>query len=543
MKKWLGGIIVLLLLIGLITPGLMGIVAQKRLTSLAANLPANSPFTLKVISYDKGWFSSNVQLDVTLNNAKYNPPIHFQVNEVVKHGPFIISFKPFYVNIAQAYAHGEVIVPEDQQALFKQYVDQTTLVNDCITLHLFGGISLKLMAPELTVSSPTDKNVKITLENLASTATLSGNMKKVVTHTVLQSLLWQDTNTVVTVTNVASGSALRVSPQGLWLGQMRGSLESINVQADSKPSFTLKNLQYNSNSKESKGLISMLSNLTVDNVTIKDASYGPGQLTFSFKNVNAAPLARLKKFSRMISQAQPGSVNMDMASQHTEKLVLRTVARGLQFSVDPISLQTPNGQLTGQIDISLPNLLEDQKGQPLKHPRLTIPALIGNMNGSVQFSVPKAIVQNSLSQSIEANLQSVSQAANAPATQQQITAAASQRATVQLQGWVAAGFLADNGTNYQFSAAYQQGQLLINGKPLFSGAFTGGAPGQGIDITVPMPLPTATPAPAVNSTLPVPAAPIPPAPTAADNGPAPAPTATVPADNGSAPAAPAPASN
>lgn len=549
MKKWLAIIVVLLLLILVVAPGGMGIIAEKRIKTLTENWPTNTPFTVKVLSYDRGWFTSNIQLDVTLTSVPHTPPIHVQVNEVVTHGPVIISFSNRFFGIGQAFAHGELVVPEDQQALFKQYLDQTTLMTNCLFLHLFGSFTVKLNVPEITISNPTDPSTHVIIEGLSTTAKISPKAAHISSSSMMQTLTWEDAASTMTVEDLSGHSDLNRTQEGLWLGDMNLSLESMIFNAGNKTVLSMKNAQYTSSSQEKKGLVSGNTHVSFDNLTMHDVSYGPAEISLNVQNINAEPLAQLKRLAKVMQQQGVNVVGQ--ASKRTEKLILKTIARGMQLTLNPISVQTPNGEVTGQVNISMPNLIDDANGISIKHPHITVGQLISGAEGSLQFTVPKVLVLNNLQETILANMQSMSQMlGNDNSNDKSLAAAAQQRASAQLQGWVAAGLLIESGDNYQFSAAYQQGKLLVNGKPIFNPAFSAGpsvmpmpAPSSG---SAPMPMPTPGTGSAPMS-MPAPgSAPAPmPAP---GTGSAPAPgtdTAPVPAPTpGSAPQpSPAPVAN
>jgi uncharacterized protein YdgA (DUF945 family) len=527
MKKWLAVIVVLLLLILVLAPGGMGIIAQKRIKDLAQNWPANSPFSIKVLSYDRGWFSSTMQLDVTVTNPAHNPPVHVFVNESIVHGPVIISLSSRFIGIGQAYAHGEFVVPEDQQALFKQYIDQTNLVTNCLFLHLFGSVTVKLNVPEMTITNPADPQTKVIIEGLSTVAKISPRAAHISSQSVMQSLTWQDAASTMIIDNLHGHSNLSKTVEGLWLGDINLDLDGLAYNSGSKTLFSLKNAEYKSTSKEKDGLVSGNNHLSFESLTLQGSTYGPAEVAVNVQNVNAEPLAQLKRLAKVMQQ-QDGSGLAAQYTKRTERLVLKTIARGMQLTVNPISMQTPNGEITGQLNISMPNLLDDASGKTIKHPHVTIGQLIGGAQGSLQFSVPKVIVLNSLQNTILDNMKAMSQMLGNDASKDaSLTAAAQQRASAQLQGWVAAGLLIENGTNYQFNAAYQQGKLLVNGKPIFNPAF--GAPA--------MPMPTmGGPAPAMNaqptSGTSVPAVVVPAQPAAQGSAPA---GSSAPADQGSAP--------
>jgi uncharacterized protein YdgA (DUF945 family) len=503
-----------------------------------------------------------MQLDVTLNKVQHTPPIHFLVNETVKHGPVIVDLSNKYVALGQAYASGELIVPEDEQAFFKQYVDQTNLLTSSLLLHLFGGISLNLNVAELTITDPADKSVRVTLEGISSTIELNRSMTRLASNFQLQSFSGQNAQSVFTVNNLEGDSDLAKTEHALWLGKVNVQANDATLNTNSKPVFDIKGIQYSSDSSESKGLMDGSCTISLQNVTGEGINYGAGQIGFSLKNINVVPLEELKALAKEMSQAQPAQSNglaatlkLQQKAMQSRQLMFRMLGRGVQFAIEPVSLDTPKGQILGKFTLNLPNLLDDSKGNPVERPILTIGALLSNATSSLSLSMPKSIVQDKLQPSLLNDMQAANQSQEVPATPEQLQVAAAERATAQIQNWVGSGFLVENGDNYQFSATYDKGQLLANGKPVFSPvsqALAGAAGNNGsIVVTAPgapmpaaaapattvvptdsaMPATATVPATPANSAVPVDATAVTPA------APATATVSATPADTTVAPAA------
>ncbi len=512
MKKWISAIVVLLLLVLLAAPGGMGMLAQKRINQLVQQLPADSPIGLHIVSYKRGWFSSTMQLDVTLNKIQHTPPIHFLVNETIKHGPVIVDLNNKYMALGQAFATGELIVPDDEQAFFKQYVDQTNLLNSSLLLHLFGGFSLNFNIAELTISDPADKSVKITLEGVSSSIEMNGRMDRLASNFQLQSFSGQSAQSIFALNNLEGDSNLAQTPHKLWLGKVNVQTNDASLNTDSKPVFDVKGIQYSSDSSETKGLLDASNNVSLQSVALYGADYGSGQVGLSVKNINAEPLEALKALTKEISQAQQAqsglaaTLKLQQKALQSRQLIFQILGRGVQFAIEPIAFKTPKGEIQGKFTLNLPNLLTDDKGNPVARPIITIGALVSNANSALSLSIPKVIVQEELQKSILQDMQAVNQTQATPLTPEQLNDAATQRTTEQVQNWVSSGFLIENGNNYEFSASYDKGQLLANGKPVFSPvsqAFSGAAGNPTPAVPAVMPganaTPTEAPAPAASS--------------------------------------------
>lgn len=475
MKKWLSLLVVVLLLFFVAVPGAMGVIAEKRIKKLISNWPAGSPFSAQVVDYKRGWFTSSMKLVVALKTALHNQPLNIQINESVVHGPLILDFSNHFVGFGQAYATGELTVPADQQAFFKQYIDQTNLLKNSIFLALFGDVEVGFDIPELSVTDPATPDMRLTLEGLATRATVSPSVSHIMSHSAIQEINWQHADRMITLENISGNSNLKRTEQGLWLGDIKLSLDSLVVNAAKQTIFSISKAEYASSSKESDGLVSGKNDFNFDKLVIKDVSYGPAKLGVNITNINAAPLAQLKRLTQSM-QTQSNVAVVQQGDMRKQKLIFKIISRGMQLTVSPLTMETPNGQIAGQLSIVMPNLLDDADGREVKNPHITIPALLGGIKADIKLTVPKVIALNNLQNSILSNMQALSNAlASDPSNNQALQTAAQQRAAAQLQGWVAAGLITVNGDNYEFSANLEQGKFLINGKSVFNPALAAGA--------------------------------------------------------------------
>lgn len=448
----------------------MGFVAEKRIKKLILEWPSTSPFSVQIVDYKRGWFTSTMKFAVTLKTATANQPLNFEINEVVVHGPFIIDLPQHFIGIGQAYAAGEITVPADQQAFFKQYVEQTDLLKNSIFLELFGSVAVGFDIPELNITDPATPGMRMTLEGLSTRATVSSGVTHISSHSSVQEISWQHADNMITLENLSGKSNLKKTSQGLWLGDIHLGVDSLVVNQAKKILFSLSKAEYKSSSEEKDGLVSGKNYFSLDKLTINGVTYGPAKLGINIANVNAAPLAQLKKLSQSM-QAQNNMVVVQQGDIRKQKLIFKIIARGMQLSVMPLSVQTPNGDITGQLNISMPNLLEETDGKPIKNPRITIPDILGGIKADVQLSVPKVIAEDGLQSSILHNMQALSHALSSDANNAQaLVTAAQQRAVAQLQGWVAAGLLLEKGDNYEFAATFDQDKFMINGKSVFNPA-------------------------------------------------------------------------
>lgn len=474
MKKWLIIILALLLIVLVLAPGGMGIIAEKRLQQIVARWPTDTPFTVKILSYKRGWFRSNMLLDLAIPTNNGTTIRHLQLNEKIIHGPVIFSPSRKAFGIGQAFAYGNLVVPANEQMNFKQYVDQTTLLTNCVFLHLVDSVSIIFHAPKLSITSPMLGN-KIMIDNFSTKIKLSAHLKEINSKSTLDTLTLQNADSTFTATKLEGHGELEQDKYGLFLGNINFSVANAAMTAGNTAIFDLKNVVYSSNTTEKNDLIAGTHNAKIDYINVNNVTYGPAEFHGKIQNVNAVALAKLKKLTHAADQNNLS----EMQIQHKmQQLILRTIARGMQLNINELSIQTPNGEVAAKLNLSMPDLMTDSNGKVNQKAHIAMAQLILRSAGSLEIVAPKAVISNRLQTMILANIQAMQEEVN-PNTQvdmQQLTATAQQQANMQLQNWVNAGFLIQKDDNYQFTAAFQQGKLLINGKPIFNPAF-GSMPG------------------------------------------------------------------
>ena len=465
MKKWIIVIISLLILLLLILPGAMGIVSEKRIKQLIANIPDSAPFKAQLVSYHRGWFSSTTVVNLTLPNLGHATELmpYLQVNESITHGPVIFNSHYPFIRFGQAAAEGEISLPEQGSAKIKPYIDQSQLFSNKLFLHYLGQISFEAVMPDLNINHPAPQVFHVVIEGLNIQGELSRHGSSINTHSAVQSMSWSDEHSTITLTGLKEQSDLTQKLGTLWLGDMGFAVDDFSLKNDNKPVFSFKTFAYKSTTKESKGLLTGNTTLNLNSIVLNGVTYGPAELQLNLTHVNAAPLAKLKALTQLMVQD-----NSPVAPQHIQRLILQTITRGLTLTVAPVTVTTPNGDINAALNVMMPNLIDGSTH--MKHPKqISVLDVIQGLNASLSFSIPKVILENNLQDIVLRNMSMMGQILEADdKTTQALSDAARQKVNAQINAWVSNGFLVVKENAYQINASYDSGKVLLNGKPLFN---------------------------------------------------------------------------
>lgn len=466
MKKWGITLVAILALLILGLPGLMGIVSEKRIKQLIQTLPTSS-VKATLINYHRGWFHSDITLSLTMPDLGHDPKVlpSLELNENVTHGPIIFTTHFPFIRFGQASAKGDLSLPESSLPTLKSYIDQSTLAYNQLFLHYLGRLDFTMIVPDLNIHHPAPQQFQVTLEGLAIEGNMSRHGNHVNTHSSLANLVWADQDATFNLVNIKEASTLSQNYGTLWLGKMDLGLEQASIKDNQGVGFSLKGLTYTSSTQDKKGLLSAKTEINLASIIgLKGVTYGPAKVVLNLSNVNARPLAKLKELMQLMSQD-----NASVAPQHVQRLIIQTISRGLSVELSPVTITTTNGDIKGELSLTLPNLIDHQKANDLK--QLSIFDLLQQMTASLDLTVPKVILVDNLNHVVLHNMSMMGQVLGQNTqVQSDLDAVAKAKVNAQLNSWMNAGFLTQADNNYVVHVTYNQAKLLINGKPLFGGS-------------------------------------------------------------------------
>jgi uncharacterized protein YdgA (DUF945 family) len=229
--------------------------------------------------------------------------------------------------------------------------------------------------------------------------------------------------------------------------------------------FEINNLVVKSASDIEQHLFSTHFNVNIKSVLANGQTYGPGNLEVALRNLDADVLG---KINEQTAAMQNGT---DVQKQQAMLAILpelpQLFSRGAEFEISKMSLKIPQGQIEGNLYITLP-----------KAENMNSFELIQKIQGKAKLQVPIAAVKELMNQSV---IQQMSQRPDlqhsltlqfqgaAPQGAQTSVPTAEQLAAMQtnkqLEALEKAGLIKIQGDNYVVEASLDQGKVMVNGKP------------------------------------------------------------------------------
>ena len=430
-------IIVLAVFVFLVAPPLIGLYAKHQYYSMIENASKKNPnVTMKISSYQFGWFSSKITTEIDLHMTPKNDhkPLSSDNNVRVMiyvnmhHGPVIYSAyvgkKRFYLALADI--KGKI---------------PTLNLNVHSIWHFSNTITSAFSSPgfELTVA-PTTVSVK----NFQGTSNYHVGSHRFQVHSTL------DAMSVYTNQNHSMSSNPTIRLDGLLYvadidqkglinyGKQKLAINKVLLNFDQKNPVTLNNLSAASNTTLNDGKIDITVTYNIQSISKNPLGINGFQLDFAIKNVNADSLNELLE-----ALSQQNQQPVDYKTLLTPGMDL--LRKGVSIHINYFYLKTDGGSVSLDGTFAIPEL-------PKNTSFLQVPMM---MKADCHFQAPKTWLKQQMASFI---------GFFQPPKHGQTQVDPNEAAMLTLQQWENQNLLISSGKNYTAQIQFQNGHLLINGK-------------------------------------------------------------------------------
>ena len=209
------------------------------------------------------------------------------------------------------------------------------------------------------------------------------------------------------------------SPFGLWVGTVDASVDAVEF-IDAHPS-TVGPIELRTSSSVDGERINASASLKIERVPVE--GFGDADIGFNVRieNADGRALGRIKK---SVGRVQPLS---DAVPMQLEAEAQRLIAAGLEFHVDHLNIAWPGGTIASEMHIVIDESDVDS---------FSWPTALLSVDASADISMPQDLVDIITAQNPQANAA------------------------------IGMGFLRKNGEVYEMHAEFKQGLLTVNGAPV-----------------------------------------------------------------------------
>lgn len=361
-------------------PWVAGYVTEQQWQQVTRELNQSQPFVqMQTADYHRGFFSAQLDGTVTVFNPEDGENYPIQYRASVTHGitGSFMDFEPV-----------EGWAPEGAD----WFQEQPRLT---LETRLWGTAALELEVPALAIDSP---------EYSGSLRTSGGVARVEVSDAGSQVdalAVWPQLNLTgpdgnVRINDVRIEQNMAHLSGDVWTGTMKTSIASSVFTAPEAPPITLEGFLARSDTEASDDGERLDSRLSIEaeKVRFEDKAYGPHKAAFALENLDVASwsalTASMAEFQNMTLASDTGgreSFEQQMAAMEQVNSAMRSLAAaGFSVGFPELTLDTPEGAVTGNVVINHPELGKSQKAEML----MVMPQLTGEMN----VSVPMALVEN-----------------------------------------------------------------------------------------------------------------------------------------------------
>jgi uncharacterized protein YdgA (DUF945 family) len=449
MRKGLIGIVVLLVALVLLVPFGMGYWVKDYYPKLLKVAETESNAQIKLVSYKRGWFSSQAVVSVNVNNPNgwaigaqptaapinTNKNLTFVVQQEIKHGPLMwINNK---LAVGRAYIHTQLVKPAIP-------VSHNTIIR------LNGVRDTRIQIPSLVFQNPQGQAI-IVLNGLDFNAKAASDQKAITGGFTVNDFVIKNPEGSHHAQFIKYAFQINKNVEGLWLGTHSVQMPKLVLtSAAGSPQTIVSGSDIQLNVIENNNRLTYDANYTINNVTVGDKSYGPNKIVVSVKDIDADALGQIKQQLQSLAHVSNPSPSQVFSFY---PLVMNLLNKGMAIKIQKLDLNTAWGKVFLQADIKLP-----QQSKPT----FNIGQVVKNLDINLNLKAPASLVQYVVEQYKQGKNQeaqqplaaipspigeeaTAAQATAQAATHAPITLSPAEEAQRQIAYWVKSGELIPEG--------------------------------------------------------------------------------------------------
>jgi len=494
MKKFTGLVIILA---ALILGGYygMGILTEKTIRKNIEVIDQTNGLFAEIEQYDRGMFSSDAKIKWRLHvperivtDANGHPQTlpaqdyNMDMPITIHHGPVI--FADHHVRFGLGYANTVFPFPQEYNEQFNATFTKESVkpqLDLSIFVNYFNQSTVDFNVPKFNLIAK-EGNGLVEWKGMNATTTMAPEMKKINGKVVIDGVQVTKDDAKITLSQISSDYDLHETSAGLYLGDANFTLPAFNVLVKDQKVFEIADLVIKSDSDIEQHLFNTNFNVTLKSLLANGQNYGPGDLEIALRNLDADVLANINQQASAMQNGTDAQRQQAMIALLPE--LPKLFAKGAEFEISKLSMKIPQGQIEGNLFVSLPKgenanpfeLMQKIHGTAkLKVPAEAVKQI---MQQSVKQQIAKEpALQQSLAQQLQPNQATPAQAAQPAPTTQSAQAAqpaqspdqlAAAQADKQLAALQQSGLITLQGTDYLIDVTLDQGKFVVNGKPFDS---------------------------------------------------------------------------
>jgi len=440
MGKWLSSLgytLASIVAIFLLLPLFLGFLAEKKCKQIIGVINTTTPFSVKVISYQRGWFTANAITQISLEKLELpNQKLQqLNISAHIKHGPIIIDWTRF--QFAQSVIKAEINFNEEQSHWLKKSFATEAIANIKIKFRLNGSTAITLDSHPFSYQ---DQDTNVHWKGLTIRSNFSPLCNKAKSDLDFSGLEIVNNNLSLHLGKINSSYRGNKTKAGLWIGERTLQIDSFSTKNKNDHLIAFDGINiHNIITGDPKNSANIATSITFNNATINNGTYNQNKLDFEVNKLSQDLLTKLQQqiFSNKIISS-PASFGFDT--------LIAILNNGSEIKIKEISTNTSWGKLLASITIAFAN-------QPNS---IGILATIANSNVSANIKAEKMLALHLLEKFYQ-----IKPSTNEPNNPEK-------QAENLLNDWLKSGKLMSSNTDnfLHLILEYKNNQLSINNKAL-----------------------------------------------------------------------------
>lgn len=361
-------------------PWVVGYVTEQQWQQVNHELNQSQPFLqMQTEDYRRGFLSSNLNGAITVFNPETGDTRRIEYRADVTHG-ITGSFMDF--------------VPVDgwapEGADWFQERPRLTLET-----RLWGVAILELEVPAIAINNP-DSGESLRTSGGVARIEISDTGSQAEALIVWPQLSLSSPEMSVRVNGFRVEQSMAHLEGDVWTGSMEASIDSVALTSPEMSPLTIEGVFAHSSTEAKRDGQRLDSKMTIEaeKVLFEDEVYGPHKLAFALENLDvtswnmlASSMTELQSLTLAPTSSGPEMFEQQMAAMGQVNTAMRDLAAaGFSVGFSELTLDTPEGEVTGHAIIRHPELTADEKAGML--------LVMQQLTGDMSLSVPSVLVDD-----------------------------------------------------------------------------------------------------------------------------------------------------
>ncbi|MDH5734598.1 MAG: YdgA family protein [Gammaproteobacteria bacterium] len=445
-----------LLILLVVSPFGLGFKIKNDYPAVLAGVSDLVQADIKIISYDRGFYSSSVILDIALPDV----PFKLQLKENIIHGPVYLGLinqgkSPFVAAVVT----GELVPPAELAVQINQLFSGKAPMLYQNVIEFSGSMtSESYMPPINTIITAEGNDISIRSSGLTLVSRYFPAEGRLSGESSLPTLLIStDTDKMeiqrlnLNFSGIKGNNNLLIGDSILTLGLLdyhsngeQLSVRSFNVQTMTNEQGKFLNSQLQMNAQE---------------ILASNVKLGPVAFNVSIKGLDADKLIELQDIQKDMQQKlEQGIPEEQVTAMYAGQMlgILPDLLKQSEININPLKVESDIGALTSDLAFSIEGLDASAPADPL--------FILNAINLDIGLQIDEGLLQQIVKWQLQANDQMVT--GDAITRRKEAAIPIDQKVSENIQGLLDEDWLVKDNSVYQSHISFHQGQMLLNGKPV-----------------------------------------------------------------------------